>query len=111
MNRTLLERARCLLINAQLRKHYWAEAVSTGSYINNRRPTSALAFSTPEKMCGGKKPNINHMKILSCEAMVHVPKEKAEKWDSKANKMIFVSYNEETKGSKGPKDSIQRQEK
>lgn len=98
MNRTLLERARCMLLNAKLQKHYWAEAVSTAAYITNRCPTRALAFLTPEEMWSGKKPDITHMKIFGCEAMVHVPKEKAKKWDSKANKMIFIGYSEQTKG-------------
>lgn len=98
MNRTLLERARCMLLNAKLQKHYWAEAVSTAAYITNRCPTRALAFLTPEEMWSGKKPDITHMKIFGCEVMVHVPKEKAKKWDSKTNKLIFIGYGEQTKG-------------
>lgn len=37
------------------------------------------------------------MKIFGCEAMVHVPKENAKKWDSKTNKMIFIVYSEQIK--------------
>lgn len=98
MNRTLLERARCMLLNAKLQKQYWAEAVSTAAYITNRCPTRALAFLTPEEMWSGKKPDITNMRIFGCDAMVHIPREKSKKWDSKANKMTFIGYMENTKG-------------
>lgn len=98
MNRTLLERARCMLLNAQLQKQYWAEAISTAAYITNRCPTRVIEFSTPEEKWSGRRPDITNLKVFGCEAMVHVPKEKSKKWDSKANKMIFIGYNEQTKG-------------
>lgn len=37
-NRTLLEMARCLLIQSGLPSSFWAEAVSTANYIRNRCP-------------------------------------------------------------------------
>ncbi|GBP87760.1 Retrovirus-related Pol polyprotein from transposon TNT 1-94 [Eumeta japonica] len=45
-----------------------------------------------------KKPNIHHLKVFGCEAMIHLPKEKRKKWDSKAQKAIFIGYCEHTKG-------------
>ncbi|GBP92584.1 Retrovirus-related Pol polyprotein from transposon TNT 1-94 [Eumeta japonica] len=54
MNRTLMERARCMLINSDLQKSYWAEAVSTAAYITNRCPTRALSYATPEEMWSGR---------------------------------------------------------
>lgn len=98
MNRTLLERARCMLLNAKLQKQFWAEAVSTAAYITNRCPTRALGFRSPEEIWTGKKPDITHLKIFRCEAMVHKPKEKVKKFDSKATKMVFIGYSEQTKG-------------
>lgn len=98
MNRTLVEKAKCLLLNSRLDKPFWAEAVSTAAYIINRSPTKALEYKTPYEMWSGKKPNINNMRIFGCDAMVHVPKEKRQKWDPKAIKMLFVGYCEYTKG-------------
>ncbi|GBP23670.1 Retrovirus-related Pol polyprotein from transposon TNT 1-94 [Eumeta japonica] len=100
MNRTLMERARCMLINSDLQKSYWAEAVSTAAYITNRCPTRALSYATPEEMWSGKKPDVSHLKIFGCEAMVKIPKEKLRKLDSKASKMIFIGYSDTTKGYK-----------
>lgn len=98
MNRTLMERARCMLINAKLQKQYWGEAVATAAYITNRCPTRALAFLSPEEVWTGEKPNLKHLRIFGCEAMMHVPKEKLKKLDARATKMIFVGYSEYTKG-------------
>ncbi|XP_057654122.1 uncharacterized protein LOC130892631 [Diorhabda carinulata] len=42
MNRTLVERARCMLFYANLEKKLWAEALATAAYIVNRSPTKAL---------------------------------------------------------------------
>ncbi|GBP30596.1 Retrovirus-related Pol polyprotein from transposon TNT 1-94 [Eumeta japonica] len=80
MNRTLMERARCMLINSDLQKSYWAEAVSTAAYITNRCPTRALSYATPEEMWSGKKPDVSHLKIFGCEAMVKIPKRSFENW-------------------------------
>ncbi|GBP46785.1 Retrovirus-related Pol polyprotein from transposon TNT 1-94 [Eumeta japonica] len=98
MNRTLLEKARCMLINANLQKSLWAEAIRTAAYITNRTPTRALNYKTPEEVWSGRKPDLSHMRIFGCEAMMHIPKEKLKKWDSKSCKMIFVGYCEDSKG-------------
>lgn len=98
MNRTLIERAKCMLINSSMPKIFWAESVSTGAYIINRTPTKSLNDKTPEEMWSKKKPDISNLKIFGCKAMVHIPKEKRLKWDSKSQKLIFVGYCHETKG-------------
>lgn len=38
MNRTLLERVRCMLFHANLSKAFWGEAVNTVAYVLNRSP-------------------------------------------------------------------------
>jgi transposase InsO family protein len=48
-NRTLLERARCILFNAGLGKEFWAETVSTACYLMSRSPTTSIECKTPEK--------------------------------------------------------------
>nr|KYP69055.1 Retrovirus-related Pol polyprotein from transposon TNT 1-94 [Cajanus cajan] len=47
MNRTLLERARCLLSNARLSRSFWVEAVSTACYLINRSPSTVIDCKTP----------------------------------------------------------------
>ncbi len=42
MNCTNVEKARCILFDAGLGKHFWAEAVNAAAYIINRSATSGL---------------------------------------------------------------------
>lgn len=97
MNRTLTEKARCLLFDAGLPKSYWAEAVNMAAYIINKSVNSCND-KTPEELWTGNKVDLSNMKTFGSEVMVHVPKEKRKKWDKRAEKMIFVGYTNGTKG-------------
>lgn len=98
MNRTLVEKAKCMIFYANLDKPIWAEAIATAMYIVNRSPSRALEGKSPYELWTGKKPNLSHIRIFGSEVMVHVPKERRQKWDRKSNKMIFVGYCDNTKG-------------
>ncbi|KAH9769620.1 hypothetical protein KPL71_012083 [Citrus sinensis] len=45
MNRTLVERVRCMLFNANMSKHFWAEAVTTAAYLDRQRRVIKLPKS------------------------------------------------------------------
>ncbi|KAK2971345.1 hypothetical protein RJ640_016809 [Escallonia rubra] len=49
MNRTIMERARCMRIHADLPLQFWAAAVDTAVYLINRSPVSALNGGIPEE--------------------------------------------------------------
>lgn len=98
MNRTLVERARCMLFDAHLPKQLWGEALATAAYIVNRSPTKSLDGKTPMEMWSGTKPDLSNIRIFGSEVMVQIPKEKRQKWDTKSRKLIFVGYCESTKG-------------
>lgn len=97
MNRTLVERAKCLLFDADLPKIFWAEATNMASYIINRS-VCAAHNKTPEEMFYGKKVDLSNLKIFGSPVMVHVPKANRRKWDKKSEKLIFVGYDANTKG-------------
>lgn len=42
LSRSLIERATCLLYEADLRKYFWAETVNTGCYLRNRCAVSDI---------------------------------------------------------------------
>lgn len=50
MNRTLLEKARCMLSHAGLGKEFWAEAINTACHLVNRSPNTAFKCKTPEEV-------------------------------------------------------------
>lgn len=60
LNRTPIEAARWMLLDASLSKVYWAEAViqNTAEYVKNRSPTKVLQGKTPFEAWYGKKPNV-----------------------------------------------------
>lgn len=97
-NRTIIERARCMLHDANLPKTYWAEAVNMAAYLINRTVCSTLINKTPEEVWSGKKVDVSHIRIFGSPVMVHVPKEKRKKLDFKSQKLIFVGFDEYTKG-------------
>ena len=95
-NRTLIEMARCMLLDASLQNTFWAEAVTAANYMQNRLPTRA-SLVTPYEGWTGCKPNINHFRIFGLKCYVHIPSEKRRKMDSTAKQAIFVGYDEQSK--------------
>jgi hypothetical protein len=83
MNKTLMEKSRCMLNGVGLGKEFWEEAVGIACYLVNRSPSSTLDDKTPQEVWTGKKPSLTHLKVFGCEAYVHVPKENMSKLDKK----------------------------
>jgi transposase InsO family protein len=48
MNKTLMEKERCMLSDARLGKEFWVEAVGITCYLVNRSPSSVLDDKTPQ---------------------------------------------------------------
>lgn len=97
-NRTIVEKARCLLFDAKLEKELWAEATNTAVYLHNRIVASGLNGKTPLEKWTGNKPDISHLRVFGSKVMVHIPKEKRRKWDKKSVEHILVGYSENVKG-------------
>lgn len=93
-NRTVLEKARCILFEAQMKKEMWGEAVATAVYLVNRTETSCLRKGvTPAEVWYGYKPDLNKIKVFGCPAYVFVHKEDRNgKLDSRSRKMFMVGY-------------------
>lgn len=108
MNRTIIEKTRCLLAEAGLPQDFWAEAVSTACYLINRSPCQNSLSVTPEQAWTGKIPNLKHLKIFGCKVMVHIPKDKRRKLDVKSRECIFLGYCDNTKGYRcyNPEDKM-----
>jgi transposase InsO family protein len=101
LNRTLGEAARSMLIHAGLSNSYWAEAVSTATYLRNRMVTSALKSGiTPYQLWFGKKPNLKHIRTFGCAVYAHISDGNRRKLDRKAQKFRFIGYTETTENYK-----------
>jgi hypothetical protein len=98
MNKTLMEKSRCILSGSRLGQEFWAEAVGTTCFLVNKSPSSVSDDKTPQNVWTGKKPSLTHLKVFGYEAYVHVPKENKRKLDKKAGKCIFIGYKDGLKG-------------
>lgn len=96
VNRTIVERARCMLFEAKLPKPFWAEAVAAATYVINRSPTKGHKL-TPEEAWSGRKPDMSHVRVFGTKTMSHIPKQKRKKWDVKSKECILVGFDEQSK--------------
>lgn len=76
MNRTIIEKVRCMLIEANMTKGFWAEAVHAAADIINILPNRANGNRSPDEVWFKKKPSIEMFRVFGCKTMVMVPKEK-----------------------------------
>ncbi|KAJ4701403.1 Retrovirus-related Pol polyprotein from transposon TNT 1-94 [Melia azedarach] len=72
MNQTLLERARCMLSNAELTRRFWVEAVSTACYLINRGPHTGINLKTPFEVWSGKPADYSNLRAFGCTVYYHV---------------------------------------
>lgn len=93
MNRTICEKARCMLLHSKLPKSFWSYAIQAAVYIINRCPTTALNGKLPATFWFGHEPNLKKLKVFGSVAYLHLPKETvAGKFNSKARKCYMIRY-------------------
>lgn len=97
-NRTLVEMARCMLIQSGLPKTFWAEAITTANYIRNRCPTKGISDGIPYNRWIGEKPDISNLHTFGEEVYILDKNPSRGKFDPKGIKGIFVGYSEKSKG-------------
>ncbi|PKA55182.1 Retrovirus-related Pol polyprotein from transposon TNT 1-94 [Apostasia shenzhenica] len=97
MNRTLLERERCMRLFAGLSKSFWAESVNTTYYLVNRSPSLALELKSPEEVWLGKPVDYSNLHIFSCPVYILLQDTERTKLDSKSKRCIFMGYASDVK--------------
>lgn len=96
-NRTIGEKMQCMMSDAGLSRHFWAEAMSTAVYIINRIPCRSSGTKTPEELWTNVRPDLSTLRVFGCDAMVHVPKVNRRKLDDKSIAYTFLGYHEGSK--------------
>lgn len=64
MNRTILERMRCMMFTFGTPKKFWAEAVSTAAKLINKCPSSAIDHDTPDNKWYGNLGGYQRLRIF-----------------------------------------------
>jgi hypothetical protein len=98
MNRKLMEKSRSMLSDAELGQEFWEEVVGTSCYLVNQSTSSVLDDKNPHEVWNEKNPSLQHLRVIGCDAYVHVPKENRRRLDKKAKKCIFIGYKYGVKG-------------
>ncbi|KAL0286479.1 UNVERIFIED_CONTAM: hypothetical protein Sradi_7146800 [Sesamum radiatum] len=89
MDRTLLNKVRCLIISSGLPKTFWGEALLTSAYLINCSPSVPLNGQLPEYVWIGKNVDLSSIRIFGCSAFaLH----NGDKLDPRAQKCIFIDY-------------------
>ncbi|KAJ9539027.1 hypothetical protein OSB04_031760 [Centaurea solstitialis] len=91
-NRTLVEAARTMLNASGLPLTFWAEAVSTACYTQNRSLVVKRFEKTPYQLLYNKRPNIKFFHVFGCKCYVLNDREPIGKFDPKGDSAIFIGY-------------------
>ncbi|MBW0507495.1 hypothetical protein O181_047210 [Austropuccinia psidii MF-1] len=94
-NQSVLEKARCILLQSKIPMKYWEEAVSTATFLCNLVPKHEDQ-KTPYEIWHNMKPSLHRLKPFGCRAWLEIPTNQiANKSDPKAWDGIFLGYKNE----------------
>ncbi|GJV04630.1 putative ribonuclease H-like domain-containing protein [Tanacetum coccineum] len=91
-NRTLIEAARTMLADSKLPTTFWAEAVNTACYVQNRVLVIKPHNKTPYELFLGRKPTLGFMRPFGCPVTILNTIDHLGKFDGKADEGFFVGY-------------------
>ncbi|KAJ9566188.1 hypothetical protein OSB04_002154 [Centaurea solstitialis] len=91
-NRTLVEAARTMLASSKLPLHFWAEAVSSACFTQNRSLIHKRFMKTPYELVYNKPPNIKFLRTFGCECVVKNDKDNLDKFSPKGDEGVFIGY-------------------
>jgi hypothetical protein len=98
LNRTLVEKVRCLLRESGLPECFWGEAMLTANFLRNRVPTNLCGDIVPIELWTGKKPSIRFLRVYGCRVYARIPKPRWRgKFGPRATKGILMGYGEDHK--------------
>ncbi|GJR56025.1 retrovirus-related pol polyprotein from transposon TNT 1-94 [Tanacetum coccineum] len=97
-NRTLVEAARTMLSASKLPLSFWAEAVATACYTQNRSIIISTHGKTAYHIINDRKPLIKHLHIFGCICYITRDGENLDKMKEKGDPCVMVGYSTQSKG-------------
>ena len=96
-NRTLQECARTMLSDSNLSNSYWAEAIGTACYVQNRVLVRPILNKTPYELFYERVPSVSYFRVFGSKCFILNTKDKLDKFDPKSDEGIFVGYSTRSK--------------
>nr|GEY31061.1 ribonuclease H-like domain-containing protein [Tanacetum cinerariifolium] len=91
-NRTLIEAAKIMLADSKLPTTFWAEAVNTACYVQNRVLVTKPHNKTSYELLHGKTQALSFMRPFGCPVTILNTIDHLGKFDGKADEGFFVGY-------------------
>ncbi|KAI3735788.1 hypothetical protein L6452_15301 [Arctium lappa] len=89
-NKKIIEVARSMLSNSHLPTQFWAEAVKTACFTQNRSLIVKRFGKTTYDLFHGRKPSISFLHIFGCQCFILNNKDSLRKFNPKADDGIFL---------------------
>nr|GFA95150.1 ribonuclease H-like domain-containing protein [Tanacetum cinerariifolium] len=91
-NMTLIDAARTMLADSLLPIPFWAEAVNTTCYVQNRVLVTKPYNKTPYELSFGRPPSIGFMRPFGCPVTILNTIDPLGKFNGKADEEFLVGY-------------------
>nr|GEW86453.1 ribonuclease H-like domain-containing protein [Tanacetum cinerariifolium] len=91
-NRSLIEAAKTMLVDSLLPIPFWAEAVNTVGYVQNRVLVTKPHNKTPYELLLGRTPSIGFLRPFRCLVTILNTLDPIGKFDGKADEGFLVGY-------------------
>ncbi|GJV93889.1 ribonuclease H-like domain-containing protein [Tanacetum coccineum] len=99
-NMTLIEAARTMIADSKLLTTFWAEAIYTACYVQNRVLVVKPHNKTPYEFFHGRTPTLSFMRSFGCPVTILNTIDHLGKFDGKADEGFFVGYSLNSKAFK-----------
>nr|GFA49394.1 retrovirus-related Pol polyprotein from transposon TNT 1-94 [Tanacetum cinerariifolium] len=96
-NRTLVEAARTMLSIAKVPLFFWAEAIATACFTQNRSLVIPRLEKTPYHIINDQKPSVNFFHIFGSVCYIVRDGENLDKMKEKGDECIFVGYSTQSR--------------
>nr|GEU41145.1 hypothetical protein [Tanacetum cinerariifolium] len=97
-NRILVEAARTMLSAAKVPLFFWAEAIATACFTQNRSLVIPRHEKTPYHIINGQKPSVNFFHIFGSLWYIVIDGDNLDKMKEKGDACIFVGYSNHSRG-------------
>nr|GFA65006.1 hypothetical protein [Tanacetum cinerariifolium] len=96
-NRTLVEAARTMLSTAKVPLFFWAEAITTACFTQNRSQVIPRHEKTPYHIINDQKPSVKFFNIFGSVCYIVRDGDNLDKMKEKGDECIFVGYSTQSR--------------